>query len=380
MIRTTAIQKFGIDSPSSPTIWNNIFSRALRVMLATIPSGRPKTVTQTTVSVASSIVIGSREIRRPATGWLVRNDHPRFPWSMLQTHSAYWIGSGLSRPKVCSMARCCSALSCPSVPAMISTIVPGSSRIRMKMSSETPSSAAVVHSRRRRRYRIAAPAGYTVRRTRHTVSGRARHRALSRPPEPAGEGGGAPRSVRASGAAGPLAEPRLLQEDAPPGERLGVPLQLGGQRFNVELRVPPPVGRLVEQGALNLDVEAPALIVIEDRPGLLHQGIQLRVPVPPIVDRPRRIEVRVDVPVRIGAEGVGRGEELSALLPAGLELGVVVADERPPFLLHHLHVDPQLLEGVLHDQRGGDKLGVLGGAFDLDFEPTVGVPGLGQEV
>src|SRR5437588_5019341 len=102
------------------------------------------------------------------------------------------------------------------------------------------------------------------------------------------------RRNRRPGAPPASAEPGLLEKDAPPGEGLGVTLHLVADRLDVEPGVPPPVGRLVEQGPLDLTVQALALIVVEDRPGLLHQRIDLRVSIAPVVERSGRVEVRVD--------------------------------------------------------------------------------------
>ena len=48
MISSTAIQKFGTESPSSPTIWTTVFTRTLRETLARMPSGMPTIATPTT--------------------------------------------------------------------------------------------------------------------------------------------------------------------------------------------------------------------------------------------------------------------------------------------------------------------------------------------
>ena len=96
-------------------------------------------------------MIGSRETMRAATGWPVRKDQPKFPWSMLPTHRRYWTGSGWSSPNSFSTAARCAWLSWPSVPAMMSTMLPGRRRTRKKIRTETPRTATMVQTARRAR-------------------------------------------------------------------------------------------------------------------------------------------------------------------------------------------------------------------------------------
>jgi hypothetical protein len=120
-------------------------------MLAATPNGIATKATLRTARRASSIVIGSREAIRVATGWPVRKDQPKFPWSMLPIHRKYWTGSGWSRPNSFSTAARCARPSWPSVPAMISTMLPGRRRTRMKIRTDTPSTARMVQTARRAR-------------------------------------------------------------------------------------------------------------------------------------------------------------------------------------------------------------------------------------
>ena len=151
MMSRMAIQKFGSESPRTPTIWTSVRTRTLRDTLAATPSGMPTTATLRTASSASSIVIGSRDTMRAATGWPVRNDQPKFPRSMFPIHRRYWTGSGWSRPNSRSTAARCARLSWPSVPAMMSTMLPGRRRTRKKIRTETPRMARTVQTARRAR-------------------------------------------------------------------------------------------------------------------------------------------------------------------------------------------------------------------------------------
>jgi hypothetical protein len=83
------------------------------------------------------------------------------------------------------------------------------------------------------------------------------------------------------------------------------------------------------------------------------------------------MEVGVEEPVRIRAEGVGGGVDVGALPAAGLVRLGVLGDERAPLHLGRGDVDVELLERLLDDERRGDELGVLGRALDLDLEAAL---------
>ena len=104
-IRTSPSQKLGMLAPKmEPSVLSRSTSDRGRAAEST-PSAMPHPVERKSAVVVRSRVARKRISTSPSTGWRIRMDRPRSPWSTWAIQRAYCSGSGSSSPRSVAQAR-----------------------------------------------------------------------------------------------------------------------------------------------------------------------------------------------------------------------------------------------------------------------------------